>query len=127
MNSALDQLRPTAVAKRLTSVRLGRLSAAAIAVAATVGLAVAAAPAAQAGGPYKYASGMDASNHTRAAVCAADLSVRHSRGGSAFNYLYKYQTFEIWGVDAEFGSEWVYGFAYGNVNAPGYVQNGWFC
>jgi hypothetical protein len=23
--------------------------------------------------------------------------------------------------------EWVYGFAYGNVNAHGWVQNGWFC
>jgi hypothetical protein len=27
----------------------------------------------------------------------------------------------------EFGGEWVYGFVYGNVNAHGYIQNGWFC
>ncbi|WP_242907480.1 hypothetical protein [Actinomadura terrae] len=53
--------------------------------------------------------------------------MRHTRGGAAFGYLGKPQTFTVQGVDAEFGSEWVYGFAYGDVNAHGYVQNGWFC
>lgn len=34
------------------------------------------------------------------------------------------QTFEVKGFNT---NEWVYGFAYGNVNANGVVQNGWIC
>lgn len=80
---------------------------------------------ASAGGPYLYASG--ASIGQRLTVCAQDLGVRHARGGAPFGYLYNGQTFTVESVDSQFGSEWVYGFAYGYVNANGYVQNGWFC
>jgi hypothetical protein len=106
--------------------RLQRLrrSAVACAAGALAFLFVGTAPA-TAGGPYLYASG--GSIGQRLTVCAQDLGVRPSRGGTPFNYLYAGQTFLVQGVDSEFGSEWVYGFAYGNVNAHGYVQNGWFC
>jgi hypothetical protein len=92
-----------------------------------IGISLSAAPVANAGGPYRYASGQDAADQVRLTVCATDLGVRHTRGGTPFNYLHHPQTFTVKGVDAEFGSEWVYGFAWGNVNAHGYVQNGWFC
>ncbi|SPL88859.1 unnamed protein product [[Actinomadura] parvosata subsp. kistnae] len=35
-------------------------------------------------------------------------------------------TFTVKGFDGAY-KEWVYGFAYGRVNAHGWVQNGWFC
>jgi hypothetical protein len=37
--------------------------------------------------------------------------------------LYTGQTFLVEQVDGS----WVYGFAYGDVNRHGWVQNGWFC
>jgi hypothetical protein len=81
---------------------------------------------AQANGPYRYANHND--HGKRMSICAQSLAVRHSPGGGAFAYLYQPQTFLV--KDAgrlEFGGGWVYGFAYGNVNAHGWIQNGWFC
>lgn len=92
-----------------------------------IGVTISAAPVANAGGPYRWATAWDAHRQLRLTVCAADLGVRHTRGGTPFNNLHHPQTFTVKGVDAEFHSEWVYGFAWGDVNAHGYVQNGWFC
>lgn len=89
-------------------------------------LTLALAAPAQAGGPWLYANG----NHEgkRLKVCADSLAVRHSAGGGAFAYLHRPQTFLVkYSGQREFGGEWVYGFAYGGVNAHGWVQNGWFC
>ncbi|KOV85544.1 hypothetical protein ADL03_13615 [Nocardia sp. NRRL S-836] len=72
---------------------------------------------ASAGGPYRYATSADVGN--RLTVCAEDLTVREFIG-----VLKRGQTFEVKGFNT---GEWVYGFAYGNVNANGWVQNGWFC
>lgn len=104
--------------------RLRRASAWTIAASAVAILLGAATPA-YAGGPHVWASG--GSIGKRLTVCAQDLGVRHSRGGNPFASLANGQTFTVENVDQEFGSEWVYGFAWGNVNAHGYVQNGWFC
>ncbi len=82
-------------------------------------------PAAHAGGPYQWAAGGHVGQ--RLTVCADSLEVRHHKGGPAFDHLYKNQTFTVKSVDQEFGSEWVHGFAWGNANSHGYVQNGWFC
>ena len=81
---------------------------------------------AQANGPYRYANHND--HGRRMSICAESLAVRHSPGGGAFAYLHKPQTFLVKDAgQAEFGGGWVYGFAYGNVNAHGWIQNGWFC
>ncbi|MGH3662986.1 MAG: hypothetical protein ACRDT8_12500 [Micromonosporaceae bacterium] len=81
---------------------------------------VAAAPAAQA-------------NHTRCAhavvgarqaVCAETLSVRTEPGGAWMGTLYQGQTFQVERLSPS--GAWVYGFAYGNINRHGWVQNGWF-
>jgi hypothetical protein len=81
---------------------------------------------AQAGGPWRSANHND--HGKRMAVCADSLGVRHSPGGNAFAHLRKPQTFLVKDTGPyQFGGEWVYGFAYGNVNAHGWVQNGWFC
>jgi hypothetical protein len=37
--------------------------------------------------------------------------------------LYRGQTFLV----EQAGGDWVYGFAYGDINRRGWVQNGWFC
>ncbi len=113
--------RPTSPGKAGRRLRRGLLAAA----AAGLSLLFVAPSPAYAGGPYGWASG--GSIDRRLTVCAEDLAVRHERGGYAFDYLQRGQTFYVKDVDAEFGSEWVYGFAYGNVDSPGYVQNGWFC
>ncbi|MCS0637340.1 hypothetical protein NX801_17045 [Streptomyces sp. LP05-1] len=94
-------------------------------VASVAALLLAPVSPAHAAGPYTYAMAQHIGS--RLTICAQDLDVRHSRGGAGFNQLHSGQTFTVEGVDGEFGSEWVYGFAYGNVNARGYVQNGWFC
>ncbi|MCL9762977.1 hypothetical protein [Frankia sp. AiPa1] len=79
-----------------------------------------------AGGPLLYASA--GSVGQRWTVCSQDLAVRSSPGGSAFAYLHSPQTFTIYDAGGgEFGGEWVYGHAWGDVNQDGYVQNGWFC
>ena len=94
-------------------------------VIAVGALAVSAAPA-SAGGPYKWASAQDAYYQSRLTVCAQDLAVRDD-WLNPYAYLYGGQTFRVEYVDSEFSSEWVYGFAYGDVNSHGWVQNGWFC
>ncbi|MEU5255520.1 hypothetical protein [Streptomyces longwoodensis] len=81
--------------------------------------------AAYAGGPYRWAH--DGNVGQRLTVCAQTLEVRSSYGGPAFARLTYGQTFTMHQNYAEFGSEYVRGFAWGNVNAEGFVQNGWFC
>jgi hypothetical protein len=79
-----------------------------------------------AGGPLRYANWNDVGR--RMSICAQDLAVRSYPGGPAFAYMYSGQTILIKDAgQVEFGGEWVYGFVYGNVNAHGYIQNGWFC
>lgn len=59
----------------------------------------------------------------RQAVCAQDLFVRTAPLGPWMGTLYYGQTF----LTKEVRGSWVYGFAYGNINRHGWVQNGWFC
>ncbi|WP_158778644.1 hypothetical protein [Streptomyces cellulosae] len=101
-----------------------RVSAAlAVAIAAVIGFTTPA----SAGGNLLWASGSSVGK--RWTVCAQSLAVRSSPNGPAFGYLYgPDQTFTIYDSgNFEFGGEWVRGHAWGNVNADGYVQNGWFC
>ncbi|MFD3611181.1 hypothetical protein ACFWXA_24490 [Streptomyces atroolivaceus] len=81
--------------------------------------------AAYAGGPHRWAQYSDVGQ--RLTVCAQTLDVRSSYGGTPFAQLTSGQSFTVYQNYAEFGSEYVRGFAWGNVNAEGYVQNGWFC
>ncbi|MEV4397566.1 hypothetical protein [Nonomuraea sp. NPDC049607] len=74
---------------------------------------------AHAAGPYPYAGADDVGR--RLTVCADDLMVRDFVGN-----LRRGQGFTVKGFDGAY-KEWVYGFAYGNVNANGWVENGWFC
>lgn len=59
----------------------------------------------------------------RMEVCAESLSVRTAPLGPWMGTLYKPQTFLVTQLDGD----WVYGFAYGDINRDGWVQNGWFC
>ncbi|MGR8009055.1 hypothetical protein [Streptomyces hypolithicus] len=60
----------------------------------------------------------------RETVCADDLFVRVTAPhGAWMGTLYRNQTFLVEKVNGD----WVYGFANGNVNRRGWVQNGWFC
>ncbi|MBV2354012.1 hypothetical protein KUM39_06490 [Streptomyces sp. J2-1] len=59
----------------------------------------------------------------RETVCATDLYVRTEPVGAWMGTLYKGQTFT---VERKQGS-WAYGFAYGDINRRGWVQDGWFC
>ncbi|WP_255949329.1 hypothetical protein [Streptomyces odontomachi] len=59
----------------------------------------------------------------RETVCAQDLYVRTDPGGAWMGTLYKPQTFLVEQVQGG----WVYGFAYGDINRHGWVQDGWFC
>ncbi len=59
----------------------------------------------------------------RQKVCAQSLYVRTEPLGAWMGTLYYGETFT---TEARSG-EWVYGFAYGNVNRKGWVQDGWFC
>ncbi|MCX5401732.1 hypothetical protein [Streptomyces sp. NBC_00102] len=84
-------------------------------------LALAAASAALTTGPAAAADGTAGQRET---VCAEDLFVRVSAPhGAWMGTLYRGQTFLV----EEAGGEWVYGFAYGDINRRGWVQNGWFC
>lgn len=93
------------------------LRRAAVALTAAAALTVATTGSASAGGWYRYATSADLGH--RLTVCAEDLTVREFIG-----VLKRGQTFLVEGFQT---SEWVYGFAYGDVNARGWVQNGWFC
>ncbi|MFJ3640553.1 hypothetical protein ACIPRD_12435 [Streptomyces sp. NPDC090108] len=59
----------------------------------------------------------------RETVCAQDLFVRTDPGGAWMGTLYKGQTFQVESKQ----SGWAYGFAYGDINRHGWVQDGWFC
>ena len=59
----------------------------------------------------------------REVVCAEDLAVRTQPVGAWMGVLKHPQTFLVERVEGG----WVYGFAYGDVNRRGWVQNGWFC
>ena len=59
----------------------------------------------------------------RETVCANDLYVRTAPLGAWMGTLYKGQTFLVESKQAD----WVYGFAYGDINRHGWVQDGWFC
>ncbi|MFD3920513.1 hypothetical protein [Streptomyces sp. NPDC058595] len=87
----------------------------------TLVLALTAAVAALTAGPATAANGTAGQRET---VCAQDLAVRVTAPhGAWMGTLYRGQTFLV----EEAGGEWVYGFAYGDINRRGWVQNGWFC
>lgn len=90
--------------------------AATIAAAATMALSVVVTTAA----PAHAANGTVGVRET---VCAETLDVRTAPLGAWMGTLYKGQTFLVEQLDGS----WVYGFAYGNINRHGWVQNGWFC
>ncbi|MEU1592582.1 hypothetical protein ABZ468_06900 [Streptomyces sp. NPDC005708] len=56
-------------------------------------------------------------------MCANDLYVRTDPGGAWMGTLHKGQTFLVESKQ----SGWAYGFAYGDINRHGWVQDGWFC
>jgi hypothetical protein len=92
--------------------RLVKLVASALAVA-VVGLLACALPAQAANGVVGQ----------RMEVCADSLAVRTAPLGPWMGTLYKPQTFLVEQLDGD----WVRGFAYGDINRDGWVQNGWFC
>ena len=59
----------------------------------------------------------------RETVCAQDLELRVAPGGARMGTLHKPQTFLV----KEIHGEWAWGFAYGDINHDGWVQDGWFC
>jgi hypothetical protein len=59
----------------------------------------------------------------RETVCAQDLYVRTAPLGAWTGTLCQGQTFLVEQLDGS----WVYGFAYGDINRHGWVQDGWFC
>lgn len=84
-------------------------------------LVLAAAMAAVTVGPAEAADGRVGQRET---VCAQDLFVRVTAPhGAWMGTLYRGQTFLV----EQGGGDWVYGFAYGDINRRGWVQNGWFC
>lgn len=62
---------------------------------------------------------------TRRTICAQDLYVRDAPAGIFIGTLYYGQSIEVTKYSPS--GDWAYGFAYGNVNKWGWVQNGWFC
>jgi hypothetical protein len=71
--------------------------------------------------PAEAANGVPGARMT---VCAQSLYVRTAPAGATVIGVLAYpQTFDVSGVQ----NGWVYGFAYGNINAYGWVQDGWFC
>jgi hypothetical protein len=61
----------------------------------------------------------------RMTVCTTDLAVRVQPLGAWMGELSYPQTFLAERTDPS--GDWVYGFAYGDINADGWVQNGHFC
>lgn len=59
----------------------------------------------------------------RETVCAQDLELRTEPGGARMGTLHNPQTFLV----ERISGEWAYGFAYGDINHRGWVQDGWFC
>ncbi|MFJ3582955.1 hypothetical protein ACIPPS_12115 [Streptomyces sp. NPDC090127] len=94
--------------------KLRTSATAALALAATLTLTLTATP----------ASAADGTVGQRETVCAEDLFVRVTAPhGAWMGTLYRGQTFLV----EKDGGDWVYGFAYGDINRRGWVQNGWFC
>lgn len=60
----------------------------------------------------------------RETVCADTLFVRTTAGGAWTGTLYRGQTFLVEGPSS---GGYIYGFAYGDINRHGWVENGWFC
>lgn len=61
----------------------------------------------------------------RETVCANDLYVRTAPAdGPWMGTLYRGQTFLVKGPKS---GDYVYGFAYGYINANGWVRDGYFC
>lgn len=69
------------------------------------------------------AGAADGTVGVRETVCAQDLYVRTEPLGAWTGTLFQGQTFLVEQVNGS----WVYGFAYGDINRHGWVQNGWFC
>ena len=69
------------------------------------------------------AQAADGTPGERETVCADSLYVRTEPGGAFLGTLYRPQTFYVERVSGD----WAYGFAYGDVNRHGWVQDGWFC
>ncbi|SCK09585.1 hypothetical protein H181DRAFT_00479 [Streptomyces sp. WMMB 714] len=91
------------------------------ALRATGALSLALALGATLTGPATAADGHTGKRET---VCADTLAVRVTAPhGAWMGDLTKGQTFLV----EEAGGNWVYGFAYGDINRRGWVQNGWFC
>ncbi|WP_206337294.1 hypothetical protein [Streptomyces sp. Z26] len=87
----------------------------------TLVLALTATVAALTAGPATAGDGHAGKRET---VCADDLAVRVTAPhGAWMGTLFRGQTFLV----EEAGGDWVYGFAYGDINRRGWVQNGWFC
>ena len=59
----------------------------------------------------------------RETVCADSLYVRTDPQGAWLGTLHRRETFAV----ERASGGWAYGFAYGNVNRRGWVQDGWFC
>ncbi len=59
----------------------------------------------------------------RETVCAQDLELRTEPLGARMGTLHHPETFLVERVSGT----WVYGFAYGDINHRGWVQDGWFC
>jgi hypothetical protein len=76
-------------------------------------------------GAYHVFQVTPARAEVRRTVCATDLYVRDAPAGVIYGALFKGQSFSVERYSPS--GDWVYGFAYGNVNRHGWVQNGWFC
>jgi hypothetical protein len=59
----------------------------------------------------------------RETICADDLELRVAPGGARSNTLHRGETFLV----EQISGNWAYGFAYGQINHKGWVQDGWFC
>jgi hypothetical protein len=88
--------------------------AAIVAGVALASIGVFAAPAAAANGTVGV----------RETVCAQTLYVRTAPGSAWMGTLYTGQTFQVEGPKSD---GYIYGFAYGDINRHGWVQDGWFC
>jgi hypothetical protein len=62
---------------------------------------------------------------TRKTICARDLYVRSAPAGAIIGTLFTGNSFDVERYSPS--GDWVYGYAWGHVNAWGWVQNGWFC
>lgn len=76
-------------------------------------------------GLFQTANERPAYAATRRTVCAQTLYVRDAPAGIFIGTLYYGQSIDVTKYSPS--GDWAYGFAYGNVNKWGWVQNGWFC